>query len=126
MKYISFYWFLLLIFTAFSCESYQLEKEPEAEILEGISFRDSIVPIFNKDCSTSGCHSSGGIPPDLSELNAYNSLVYGDYVDTIVPEQSKIYQRMTDNVRPMPTDGLLPLHERSLVLTWITDGAQKN
>jgi hypothetical protein len=47
------------------------------EVTEAVSLGKDIQPIFNNSCSLSGCHNSGGIKPNLSEGNAYNTLSNG-------------------------------------------------
>lgn len=109
----------------FACEAEKLEPVEIGELPTNVSFKDSIMPIFDISCNTSGCHNNGGIPPDLSHANAYNSLVYGNYVNTEVPEESGVYLRMIDDARPMPPEGI-NLKDAAYVLGWITEGAEDN
>ena len=97
-----------------------------AEITRPVSFSGDIIPIFNKSCNGSGCHSSGGIAPDLTVSNAYTSMQNGNYINTQAPENSELYQWMIGNKgTPMPTDGSNKDYN-SLVLAWIKQGAQNN
>lgn len=114
--------FILLV----GCEYEKLEPMDLGELPTGVSLQDSLMPVFDLSCNTSGCHNAGGIPPDLSSANAYNSIVFGGYVDTAFPDQSILYQRMIDEVKPMPPAGILPNHDLKLILGWITEGAQDN
>lgn len=96
------------------------------EITRTVSFATDIVPIFNKSCNTSGCHSTGGKTPDLSIVNAYTSLSNGGFVNTGDPQSSSIYLWMTGKKgTPMPVSGINKDYN-ALVLAWIKQGAQNN
>jgi hypothetical protein len=96
------------------------------EITRPVSFASDIVPIFNKSCNLSGCHSSGGKSPDLSVVNAYTSLSNGGFVNTGEPQSSVMYQWMTGKKgTPMPVSGINKDYN-ALVLAWIKQGAQNN
>ncbi|HEY8661070.1 MAG TPA: hypothetical protein VIL78_18705 [Hanamia sp.] len=95
-------------------------------ITRTVSFSQDIIPIFNKSCNTSGCHSTGGQAPNLTETNAYNSLTIGNYFDKANPQNSVIYQKMTGKRgTPMPVSGVHKDYA-ALVLAWITQGANNN
>ncbi|MDP4284752.1 MAG: hypothetical protein Q8891_10025 [Bacteroidota bacterium] len=95
-------------------------------ITRTVSFSQDIIPIFNKSCNTSGCHSTGGQSPNLTETNAYNSLTIGNYFDKANPQNSVIYQKMTGKRgTPMPVSGVNKDYA-ALVLAWITQGANNN
>lgn len=106
----------------FSCENAQLPV-PDNTLPTNVSFTSQVIPIFNKSCNTSGCHSAGGIPPDLSEGNAYNSVTLGGMLNLTTPDQSTIYKRI---IKDMPPGGLIPQEEKNIILGWITEGAQNN
>lgn len=96
------------------------------EITRPVGFSPDIIPIFNSSCNTSGCHNAGGISPDLSSSNAYNSLSAGNYFNTGNPESSELYLWMTGKKGvPMPTSGVNKDYN-ALVLAWIKQGAQNN
>ncbi len=96
------------------------------EITRPVSFTNDIVPILSKSCNISGCHSSGGIKPDLSALNAFTSLTNGNYLNTSAAESSTIYLWMAGKKgTPMPTTGINKEYN-ALVLAWIKQGAQNN
>lgn len=96
------------------------------EITRPVSFAQDIVPIFNAACNGSGCHSAGGVAPDLSAANAYTALNGGSYINTSAPQNSELYQWMTGKrAAPMPLSG--PNKDyNALVLAWIKQGAQNN
>ena len=96
------------------------------EITRPVSFAADIIPIFNKSCNLSGCHNAGGIKPDLSANNAYNSLTVGNYYNTAAPETSELYLWMTGKKStPMPPSGINKDYN-ALVLAWIKQGALNN
>jgi hypothetical protein len=91
-----------------------------------VSFTSDIAAIFNSSCNNSGCHSSGGIAPDLSAVNAYNSLSNGGYINTTDPQSSELYLWMTGKKgTPMPVGGVNK-DFNALVIAWIKQGAQNN
>ncbi|MBK9992747.1 MAG: hypothetical protein IPP01_01845 [Saprospiraceae bacterium] len=83
-------WIYLLLV---SCYKDKTVIEEAAEVTRTVSFSKDIVPIFNKSCNTSGCHSSGGLKPDLSASNAYNVLTSGSYYSKSKPSSSFLYQK---------------------------------
>ena len=56
-------------------------------------FSLEVVPIFTENCTS--CHSTGGIPPDLTPANAYADLFAENLIDVAIPENSKLYIKMT-------------------------------
>lgn len=91
-----------------------------------ISFAQDMLPLFDQHCNSSGCHNTGGIPPDLSADKAYNALTNGNYVDLEAPESSELYQWMTGNrSSPMPLSGP-DAKLNAIVLAWIKQGARNN
>lgn len=96
------------------------------EITRTVSFSNDIIPIFNKSCNNSGCHSAGAKAPDLTAANAYLSLSAGNYMNSSTPQNSELYLWMTGKKgTPMPLSG--PDKDyNALVLAWIKQGAQNN
>ena len=92
-----------------------------------VSFSVDIVPIFNQSCNIAGCHSgTAGFVPDLTSANAYNSLIEGNYIDTITPDNSLLYRWMTGKEGvSMPPDGTNSFYNAT-VLKWIEQGALEN
>ena len=96
------------------------------EITRTVTFTGDIVPIFNSSCNISGCHAAGGIAPDLSAPNAFNSLSAGNYFNTGNPANSELYLWMTGKKGvPMPTTGINKDYN-AFILAWIKEGAQNN
>ncbi len=108
-----------------SCEYEKLEPI-DTTLPENVSFSNDLTPIFENSCNASACHGTGAYQPDLTRDYAYYSLIYGDMIDTINPENSRLYKSMTNLNEPMPVDGLLPVNQRNLVLVWIKEGAKNN
>ena len=100
---------------------------PEVGDIQGdVNFSADIIPIFNANCNTSGCHSPGGQKPDLSSTNAFTSLSTGNYFNISAPEDSEIYKWMKGlNALPMPPSGSNATNTAK-VLAWIKQGAQNN
>lgn len=101
----------------------------EEVVIQGIptnvSLKNDVVPIFQTNCSITGCHDAAGShSPSLTTENAYQSLINGNYLNTVEPEKSKIYQEIT--VGGMPPSGKLSTNEVKIILGWITDGAKNN
>ena len=119
---------LLSIFIPPGCtyNSAVIEPPPPPIDTNIVSFSEDIIPIFNEACNQSGCHSRGGIAPDLTPANAYDDLWGGGYIDTLLPDESELLQWMLGNRGlPMPTDGSEPEYNTK-VFNWINQGAQNN
>lgn len=98
-----------------------------AEITDEVSFSKDLAPIYATSCSVSGCHSSGGIKPDLSPEKLYSTLVEGNYVNVDEPEKSSVYLSLTGNGKvSMPVGTNNPSNINNLMLAWIKQGAKNN
>ena len=101
---------------------YQDISVPEVLVPDSVSYSVDVLPIFTQNCSVSGCHSSGNIPPDLSVDAAYVSLIFFGYVNVDNPEESPIYNKITTgSMKPYATD-----QEKAIILKWIELGALDN
>lgn len=87
-----------------------------------VSFKKDIAPMVNAKCALSGCHVSGGHPPNMTIGGSYLAIVNGGFVNTDIPKQSKIYQMINGEMKeyiPSATD-------RQKIYDWIRNGAQDN
>ena len=96
------------------------------EVTTPVSFKADLIPIFNKSCNMSGCHSAGGQVPDLTPPNAYRSIFEEDLVDINDPEGSEIMGWLTGQIKPaMPLGAQTnPSNINNLMLAWIKQGAK--
>ena len=92
-------------------------------IPEVVSYSVDIQPIFDRSCNSSGCHSTGGIAPDLSPANSYNDLMAKGMINTAAPESSRLYTKCASggsmNKFCQPGDP-------EIILKWIQEGALNN
>jgi hypothetical protein len=97
-------------------------------ITKPVSFKNDILPIFNKSCSIAGCHNAGGHSPDLTAGAAYNSIINGKYADTGSPDKSVLYLYLTGKKSPqMPLGASAnPSSINQLFLAWVKQGAKNN
>ncbi len=97
------------------------QPDPGVDVLFGAD----IIPIFEGNCTASGCHNGSGPAPDLRSSVAYDALWMGGYINTETPEQSNLYLWMTDAFGPMPPQGGNATNNAN-VLQWIKQGALNN
>ena len=113
------------LFTLISLSQCTFDQIPPGpvEVPDSVSFSLDVLPIFDANCNSSGCHNSGGIPPDLSPDGAWISLVYFDYVDTAAPDQSLLMKKISSggSMEKFATD-----QDRAVILKWIETGAANN
>lgn len=117
---------LVILGTLFlaACTS-KIIQPPDLPVPSGnLSFKNDVVPIFTKSCALPGCHATGNIQPDLTAGSAYNSLITMSLVDTILPDQSVLYKKISpggtmNQYLPSATD-------RQTILYWIKQGAKHN
>ncbi|MBL7815408.1 MAG: hypothetical protein JNL70_10365 [Saprospiraceae bacterium] len=115
-----------IVFLSYACN----HKEVVCTTPTIVSFSQDIVPIFNKNCNTSGCHS-GSSP--AGKLNLEASMAYtqltkkgSGYIDTLTPQYSVLYASMNATTNPMPPNGRLDNCTIELVLKWIEQKAKNN
>ncbi|UCH15644.1 MAG: hypothetical protein JSV22_06690 [Bacteroidales bacterium] len=110
-----------VIFVFSSCE-YENIVPIEAELPDSISFSTDIIPIFEANCNSSGCHNTGGIAPDLTPEYAYNNLMLYNFVDTtITPEQTGLMLKLKGSMEKY----ILP-QDYELILFWVELNAPNN
>ena len=87
-----------------------------------VSYSGDLQPIWTSNCALPSCHVPGGQVPYLTEDLSYDQLVGGGYVNTVVPEDSKLY---------IAINGIMMTHipsatDRQKVYDWIRNGAPNN
>lgn len=98
---------------------------PDSTIV--VSFKTDIIPIWNdgNNCTTSSCHVTGKVAPDLTPDKAFAAINSTRYINSAAPEESKIYKY------PHPDTNT---HQRkkynspqaTKILKWIEEGAKNN
>jgi hypothetical protein len=88
-----------------------------------VSFSNDVLPVFTSNCAISGCHVAGNIAPDLTTSKAYNSLMTMNLVDTVHPNQSVLYMKISTGT--MNQYIKTPVNQQ-IILNWITQGAKNN
>ncbi len=103
-----------------SCTYYTNEYSP---VPDNVGFNEHVIPIFDRSCNVSGCHSSGGILPDLTSENAYINLIGLGYVNPgEAAEDSGLYNAIDGgSMKSYATD-----EDRAIIKKWIDDGAEDN
>jgi hypothetical protein len=121
MKYdkIFFLITLIIVLTLFSWFT-SCTHVTDVSGLPQVCFQSEVLPIFNSNCSISGCHSGGG----ESELKFNN---YNEIVSTVVPydpNASRSYQAIIDKWgQGMPPNQPLSKDNRTIIRVWIEQGA---
>jgi hypothetical protein len=98
-----------------SCEKTTLAEDEN--IPTNVSYETQVLPLFH-NCY--GCHGTGNTP-DLTESNAYRSLIDGGYINIANPKESKIMQKLYGDHK-----NYLKPDEVKIILGWITEGAKNN
>jgi hypothetical protein len=99
-----------------------------SEVNVPVSFSKDLQPLLNANCNMSGCHTNGGVKPNLAADKAFGSLDNGGYLDKGNAGNSSIYLWLTGKKSTkMPPNGPNnPSNINQLVLAWIKQGAQNN
>ena len=118
----------VILFTTGCYKVTTLVVSNEQEVTTPVSLSTDITPILNKSCSISGCHNAGGIKPDLTAANVYNSFINGNFVNLSDPANSEVYLWLTGKrAATMPVGAANnPSNLNQLVLAWIKQGAKNN
>lgn len=116
---------LVIAFIASSCEYEFIEPVSTVDPTDTISFSNDILPIFNNNQYCTSCHKTGGTQPDLTVLNAYQSINDQGLIDLSNPESSEIYTYPSPNTSEHSWKKYTT-NEADLVLQWIKQGALDN
>ena len=86
-----------------------------------LSYSGDIQPIFDRGCTS--CHSTGGVPPDLTPANSYAQLFSNNLIDVTTPHNSILYIEVAEggsmNKYTQPGDA-------DMIEDWIGKGALNN
>lgn len=135
------YLIIILMFSFTFCSEHIIESTPsidENEIPQEVASKFSEIQseIFNPSCAFSGCHSSGGVNPDLSG-NSYSRIVGKassigmNYIEPNMPNDSYLLLKILggSSIRGsrMPLNSSPISQEKINALTnWINNGAKNN
>jgi len=102
-------------------------ENPGSAITKTMSFKDDIVPVFEKSCNASGCHATGGKAPLLTATSAYTSLSVGNYFKATDPDNSLLMLWLNGKKSPAMPIGAGPDQEiNAKIYAWIKQGAKNN
>jgi len=101
----------------------------EVAVFEGLpknaSLKNDVQPILTQNCTATGCHDEARAhDPSLVSGNTYDALKDGNYLNTAIPAESKLYLEIASG--NMPPSGPLTSNEMKIILAWITEGAKNN
>jgi hypothetical protein len=87
-----------------------------------VSYSGDLQPLWTSNCALPTCHVPGGQNPYLTEGISYDALIGGGYVNTVVPEDSKLI---------IAINGIMLSHipnaaDRQKVTDWVKNGAPNN
>ena len=89
---------------------------------QAVSYNTDIKPMLNSKCAIAGCHVSGAHKPYLSTDVSYNQLVNGGFINTVIPKESVLYQKINGGMKEFIPSAA----DRQKVYDWIRTGAQNN
>lgn len=89
---------------------------------QAVSYNTDIKPMLNSKCAIAGCHVSGAHKPYLSTDVSYNQLVNGGFINTVIPKESVLYQKINGDMKEFIPSAA----DRQKVYDWIRTGAQNN
>lgn len=103
-----------LVLTATACTNDPVIPEKETK------FQEQVLPIFENNCATSGCHDGAQF-----SLQSYDEIA--SRVKAGDPRGSELYRVITKLAgNNMPPDGPLSDSQINTVYTWILQGAKNN
>jgi hypothetical protein len=89
---------------------------------QAVSFKTDIAPMITSKCALSGCHVTGGHKPYMSMPGAYEQIVNGSYVNTLIPKQSLLYIKINGEMK----EYIQSAADRQKIYDWIRNGAPNN
>lgn len=89
---------------------------------QAVSYNAELKPLFNTSCALAGCHVSGAHKPYLATDISYLQIVNGGFVNTIIPKQSILYNKINGEMKEYIPSAV----SRQKVYDWIRNGAPNN
>lgn len=122
--------FFIIISTSIVLVHSCKNKKKKCTTPSTVSFKNDVQPIFDANCTTSGCHS-GTNPKGNLNLEAtvsYAQLMNSQsgYINTSNATSSLLYSSMNSVNNPMPPNGKLDHCTLEIIKTWIEQGAKNN
>ena len=99
----------------------ELASDPDGPPQQ-VSFKNDLAPIFNTSCALAGCHVAGAHKPFLTSDVSYLQIVNGGFVNTVVPKQSILYDKINGEMKEYIPSAV----NRQKVYDWIRNGAPNN
>ena len=114
----------------FSCSNDKAALKVDCIIPATVSFSQNIQPLFDTQCATPGCHTAAAHAGSLNleAAASYSELLHhgSGYVDTLHPEFSILYNKLTTVSGFMPPTGKLDDCKIRTLLQWIQQKAKNN
>lgn len=96
-----------------------INELPDVSGMRKVCFDTEILPIFQSNCSLSGCHTAGSELP----LNSYNSIMQA--IEPGNPDNSQAYRAIIAKWgEVMPPERPISQEARTLIRIWIQQGAE--
>ena len=89
---------------------------------QAVSYNSELKPLFNSSCALAGCHVTGAHKPYLTSDVSYLQIVNGGFVNTVVPKQSILYDKINGEMKEYIPSAV----NRQKVYDWIRNGAPNN
>ena len=89
---------------------------------QAVSYNNELKPLFNSSCALAGCHVAGAHKPFLNADVSYLQIVNGGFVNTVVPKQSVLYEKINGEMKEYIPSAV----NRQKVYDWIRNGAPNN
>lgn len=111
LKFIAFVLCSSLVWTACGSDN-EDDKNPTPDPTPEVSFKNTVKPIIDAGCATSGCHVAGTGRVDFTTYEGVKSAAAG--------VKTKI------NNGSMPKTGSITDAQKTSIITWVDEGAKNN
>lgn len=123
--------FITLTILIVSCNKDEGPFYPATSVLPDtvlVSYSKDIQSIFNSSCVS--CHSELHAKLNLKSCCSYEQLFEtgfsASYIDTVTPQNSRLYKHITGVLSVMPPSGKLPDEQINKIMNWIDQGGKNN